>query len=218
MKRSLGFLFLFLASCAPTRFVDPIPAGHTDLTAALGGPFIDYGSTTILMPLISVAGGYGCSDKLTAFGGLGITSLLFDDLQLDLGAVQEVLPQDRLQPGISVSPVANLLLAMRDGSFRFWPEADINFYWHYGTGGNLIYVTSSNWFDLTSTRPDNEPQTHHWFSNIALGHRFEGEHWQYITELKYLEAGMSNTPNAVGYHGIEGHGAFGIYLGLTRKF
>lgn len=219
MKPSLGFLFILVfASCAPTRFVEPIPTGHADVTAVLGGPLFDYANTTIPMPLLSVAGGYGFSDKTTAFAGLGITSLLFDNIQLDLGAVHEILHQDKLQPGISVSPVVNLLLAMRDGSFRFWPEADINFYWHYGSSGNLIYVTSSNWFDFTSTRADNEPQTHHWFSNIGLGHRFEGENWQYITELKYLEAGMPNTPNAVGYHGVDGHGAFGIYLGLTRKF
>ena len=136
--------------------------------------------------------------------------------------MQELIQQDHLVPAISVSPTANLLLAMRDGSFRLWPEADINFYWHYGardrSSGNLIYVTSSNWFDLTFKRADNQPQTRHWISNIGLGHRFEGENWQYTTELKYLAAGIANTPNAVGYHGISGNGGFGIYLALTRKF
>ena len=219
MRTSLGIIFLLcVASCAPTRFVEPVPEGHVNLTASLGGPFFDFVGTTIPMPLTSVAAGYGYSDKLTLFGGLHITSLMFDDLQLDLGALQELTEQDRLIPAISVSPVANLFLAMRDGSFRIWPEADINFYWHYGSFGNLIYVTSSNWFDLTSARADNEPQTRHWISNIGVGHRFEGENWQYTTEIKYLEAGIANTPNAVGYHGIDGNGAFGIYLGLTRKF
>jgi hypothetical protein len=207
-----------MAACAPTRFVEPVSEGHTNVTVALGGPLFDFAGTTIPMPLTSIAAGYGYTDKLTFFGGLQTTSLLFDDLQLDLGGLQELLPQSELRPAISVAPIANLLLAFRDGSFRIWPEADINFYWHYGTNGNLIYLTSSNWFDFTSHRADNEPQTGHWFSNIAIGHRFEGEHWQYITELKYLEAGLPNTPNAVGYHGVDGHGAFGIYLGLTRKF
>jgi len=219
MTKSLAFLSLLLAvSCAPTRFVEPVPEGHVNITAALGGPLFDYSGTTIPMPLTSVAAGYGYSDKLTLFAGLHTTALMFDDLQLDLGALQELLPQDRLIPAISICPVANLLLAMRDGSFRLWPEADINFYWHYGASGNLVYITSSNWFDITSTRADNQPQTRHWFPNIALGHRFEGEHWQYITELKYLDAGIANLPNAVGYHGIAGNGGFGIYLGLTRKF
>lgn len=217
--KSLWILALLLTvSCAPTRFVEPVPEGHINLTASLGGPFFDFAGTTIPMPLTSIAAGYGITDKLTAFAGLYTTALLFDDLQLDLGSLQEILKQDQLQPAISVGPVANILLAMRDASFRVWPEADINFYWHYGHAGNLIYISNSNWFDVTSTRADDEPQTQHWFTNIALGHRFEGEHWQYITELKYLEVGLPNTPNAVGYHGIDGHGAFGIYLGLTRKF
>ena len=219
MKFPAALLFLlFVASCAPTRFVEPVPEGHTNLTASLGGPFFDFVGTTIPMPLTSIAAGYGYTDRLTLFGGLHTTALAFDDLQLDLGALEELLPQDHLIPAISVSPVANLLLAMRDGSFRIWPEADVNFYWHYGASGNLIYLTSSNWFDFTSTRSDNEPQTRHWFPGIAIGHRFEGKHWQYTTELKYLEPGIANTPNAVGYHGIGGDGAFGIYLGLTRKF
>jgi hypothetical protein len=219
MKKSLTILLLLLvAACAPTRFVEPVPEGHLYLTAALGGPLFDFAGTTIPMPLTSIAAGYGYSDKLTLFGGLHTTALMFDDLQLDLGALQEIVKQNQLVPAISVSPTANLLLAMRDGSFRLWPEADINFYWHYGLSGNLLYLTSSNWFDLTSARADNEPQTRHWISSIALGHRFEGEHWQYTTELKYLAAGVANLPNAVGYHGISGNGAFGIYLGITRKF
>jgi len=223
MKKCFTILLLLLAaSWAPTRFVEPIPEGHTNITASLGGPLFDFVGTTIAMPLTSIAAGYGYSGSLTLFGGLHTTALMFDDLQLDLGALQELTKQDRLVPAISVSPIANILHAMRDGSSRLWPEADINFYWHYGandlSSGNLVYVTSSNWFDFTSTRADNEPQTRHWFSNIAIGHRFEGTNWQYTTELKYLEAGIANTPNAVGYHGISGNGAFGIYLGITRKF
>jgi len=211
-------LLLLAASCAPARFVEPVPEGHWNATASLGGPIFDLGNTTIPMPLTSLAAGYGISDKTTAFAGLHTTALLFDDLQLDLGALQEISSQVHLVPAISISPVLNLLLAMRDGSFRVWPEMDVNLYWHYGSAGNLIYINSSNWFELSSMHADNEPQTTHWIANFGLGHRFEGEHWEYITELKYLAAGMPNLPNAVGYHGIGGNGAFGVYLGLTRKF
>lgn len=214
----IPLLFLAVGSCAPARFVEPIPEGHWNATASLGGPLFDFAGTTIPMPLTSLAAGYGVTDKTTAFAGLHTTALLFDDMQLDLGALQEIISQEHFVPAVSISPALNLLFAMRDGSFRAWPEADVNFYWHYGSVGNLIYINSSNWFELSSTRADNEPQTTHWIANFGLGHRFEGEHWEYITELKYLAAGMPNLPNAVGYHGIGGNGAFGVYLGLTRKF
>ncbi len=218
MTKCALLLLPLLVACAPTRFVEPVPKEHINVTVALGGPLFDFANTTIPMPLSSVAAGYGLTDQTTLFAGLHTTALLFKDLQLDLGGLKEVLRQDHLAPGMSISPVANVFLAMRDGSFRVWPEVDVNAYWHYGKSGNMIYLTSGNWFELSSTRADGEPQQDHWIANVGLGHRFEGANWEYTTELKYLALGIANTPNAVGYHGIGGNGTFGIYLAFTRKF
>jgi hypothetical protein len=218
MKYSLAAIILVLTSCAPTRFVEPIPKDHINVTAALGGPLFDFAETTIPMPLSSVAAGYGFTSSTTLFGGLHTTALLFKDLQLDLGALHEVSKQDGYIPGISLSPMLNLLLALRDGAFRVWPEADVNFYWHYSGLDNLIYVSSTNWFELSGTRANGATQPHHGIANFGLGHRFESEHWQYTTEVKYLALGLANLPNPVGYHGMSGNGAFGVYLALTRKF
>ncbi len=221
----MRFLTIFLtvglaaASCAPARFVEPLPRDHYAATASFGGPLITFDSLVIPMPLTSLAGGYGLTDKTTLFGGLHTTALLFKDLQLDLGALHQLSAQVGWQPAISVAPVANIVLAFRDNAFKVWPEADVNFYWHYLSGcGNLIYLSSQNWFELSGTRADGAPQTRHWLANIALGHTFDGENWQYVTELKYLEAGVPNLPGPADYHGISGNGAFGVYLALTRKF
>ncbi|MDP4200073.1 MAG: hypothetical protein Q8922_06350 [Bacteroidota bacterium] len=215
----LLFASLVAVSCAPARFVEPLPRDHYAATASLGGPLITFDSLVIPMPLTSLAAGYGVTDKTTLFGGLHTTALLFKDLQLDLGALHELSAQDKWLPAISVAPVLNIVLAFRDNAFKIWPEADVNFYWHYlNASGNLIYLSSQNWFELSSTRADYSAQTRHWFANFALGHTFDGEHWQYVTELKYLEAGVPNLPGPVDYHGISGNGAFGVYLALTRKF
>jgi hypothetical protein len=218
MKYILALLLLTATACAPTRFVQPLPKDHYAATASLGGPLFTFSDMTIPMPLSSLAVGYGIADKTTIFGGLHTTALAFKDIQLDLGAVHELLAQDKFIPAISVAPVANVITAMRDGAFRIWPEVDLNFYWDYISNGNLIYVTSGNWFELSGTRADDAEQTNHWLMNFGLGHIFSSEHWQYTTVFKYIAAGLANEPSPVEYHGLSGNGTFGVYLALTRKF
>lgn len=218
MKYILALTLLVAAACAPTRFVQPLPKDHYAATASLGGPLITFSDMTIPMPLSSLAMGYGLCDRTTIFGGLHTTALAFKDIQLDLGAVHELLAQDKIIPAISVVPVANVVLAMRDGAFRLWPEIDLNFYWDYLGNGNLLYITSGNWFELSSTRANDAKQEDHWLKNFALGHIFDSEHWQYTTELKYLVTGQPNQPSPVDYHGISGNGALGVYFAVTRKF
>jgi hypothetical protein len=218
MKYILALTLLAITACAPTRFVQPLPKEHYAASVSLGGPLITFSDMTIPMPLSSLALGYGIADKTSIFGGLHTTALAFKDIQLDLGAVRELLAQDKFIPAISVAPVVNTVVAMRDGAFRLWPELDVNFYWDYINNGNLIYLTSGNWFELSGTRADDAEQQNHWLKNFALGHIFSSEHWQYTTELKYIATGLANQPSPVDYHGISGNGTFGVYLALTRRF
>jgi hypothetical protein len=214
----VSICLLLSNSCAPTRFVAPLPESHYAVTAAVGGPLITYSGATIPMPLSSVAVGYGYTARTSFFAGIHTTALLFKNMQLDIGSVHELVAQHAWQPGVSVSPVANFVLALRDGMFKFWPQLDLNSYWHYNSAGSLIYLGLNNWFELAGTRAHDETQPHHWIVSPQIGHVFNATDWQYITEVKYLAAGIANTPNVVEYHGISGHGTFGIYLGLTRKF
>ena len=218
MKYILALTLLSLAACSPTRFVQPLPKDHYAATASLGGPLITFSDMTIPMPLTSLAGGYGITDKTTVFGGVHTTALAFEDVQLDLGAVHQVTEQSGWIPATSVSLVANTVVAMRDGAFRLWPEIDVNAYWDYIGNGNLLYLSSNNWFELSSTRANDASQEQHWLKNLAFGHTLNGEKWQYTTEIKYLLVGQSNQPSPVDYHGISGNGTFGVYIALTRKF
>ena len=209
---------LMATSCAPTRFVEPLPQGRLAATASLGGPLISYSGLVIPTPLTTVAMGYGLTGTETAFGALHLTSALFKDVQGELGIVHRFMAPDGWLPGLSASYVLNLAEATRDNSFKLWPQLDVNGYWHYGASQNVVYVGLSNWWELSNTRNDGEPQTRHWLPAIEVGHVFTGATWSYTTELKYLSPGVANEPNAVGYHGIGGNGTFGVYIGLTRSF
>ena len=202
-------------SCAPARYVKPLEKGQTAITAAVGGPLILYGNTTIPVPLTSVATGYGFNNNLTGFVGIHTTALLFGVFQTDIGIVKLINKQDGWIPGITVSPVANLMIDKWAGKFSFFPQADINAYWNYPRKPHYVYIGLSNWFDLNSTRSEGNPQTTHWFPIIQLGNTMVTKKWAYTLELKY--APHINNPVVVAYQGMGQATAMGVYIGVTRK-
>lgn len=68
------YIFIFLAltvlSCAPSRFIEPLSKNQQALSFNIEGSLIDYGGTTIPIPLTSLTYAYGLSNNLTAFGSL----------------------------------------------------------------------------------------------------------------------------------------------------
>jgi hypothetical protein len=205
----------FLTSCAPTRFVKPLDKGETAITAAFGGPLILYDNTTIPMPLTSLAVGHGFDSGLTGFAGFHTTALLFGVFQTDIGVVKQLLKQQGWIPGITVSPVANLMIDKWEGKFSFFPQLDANAYWNYPGKPHYVYIGISNWFDLNTTRSEGDPQTTHWFPIIQLGNTMVTRKWAYTLELKY--APKINYPVVVEYQGLGQATALGVYIGVTRK-
>ena len=92
------YIFIFLAltvlSCAPSRFIEPLSKNQQALSFNIGGSLIDYGGTTIPIPLTSLTYAYGLSNNLTAFGSLHTTSLIFNNLQMEIGVLSQIRDQD----------------------------------------------------------------------------------------------------------------------------
>ena len=206
----------WLSGCAPARFVKPLDKGKTVVSASLGGPLILFAGTTIPMPLTSVAVGHGFKDGLTGFAGLHTTSLAFGVVQTDVGLVKNIHKQDGWVPGISVSPVANLMIDKWQGKFSFFPQVDANAYWNYMKKPHYAYVGVSNWFDLNTKRSQGDAQKTHWFPMLQLGNTFVKRKWSYTLELKF--APKINKPVIVDYRGFGTGTALGAYFGVTRKF
>ncbi|MCW3124108.1 MAG: hypothetical protein JWQ38_3600 [Flavipsychrobacter sp.] len=221
--RSVHFSFVVLlailfGSCAPARYVRPLAKGKTVATATFGGPLIKYSGMTIPVPLLGVAAAHGYKDDLTGFAGLHATSLFFGVLQIDAGVVKGLRKPDRWIPGISVSPVANLMLDKWAGKFSFFPQADVNAYWNYGKQNHYCYIGLSNWFDLHTTRAEGEPQTKHWLPVIQAGNVYVRKKMEYTLELKYIAPNYSSRDLVVPYIAPGQNGAIGLYIGVTRKF
>lgn len=211
---SIICLVWLFASCTPARYVKPLDKGQKVVTASLGGPLLLYANTTIPAPLTSIAAGYGFSNDLTGFAGIHTTSLLFGVFQTDIGIVKQISKQHSFVPGISISPVANLMIDKWEGKFSFFPQADLNFYWNYLKKPHYAYIGLTNWFDI-KTASTEDPKTTRWLPVIQLGNTMFTHNWAYTIELKF--APKINNPVVADYQGIGKASALGVYFGVTRK-
>jgi len=209
---------LFIQSCAPTRFVKPLSKNENAVTANLGGPLIRFGKATIPIPFMSISYGRGITDKTTAFGSIHTTALLFGNIQTDIGICQSIYKNDSLKFGITINPAMNLAFDKWEKNFRAWPQLDINAYKNILKDKAFVYVGLTNWFELSSQRAHQEPQTQRILINPHLGITYTTKKWAYSLETKFLQMNRNNTPNVVDYVGINQKGAIGIYLNFARKF
>ncbi len=212
---------LFLSACAPSRFVEPLKKKQLAVGGNLGGPLIDFGGKPIPVPLSAIEVGYGLDSNLTIHGGLHTTALLFGDLQLDAGVTYKFLNQNGFVPNLSVSPSLNYVQSFNEGVFKLWPQLDLNAYWNYGRKNNYFYAGFNNLFELSKTMALNQPQKQRWLYNPQIGHVLKGknQHFQLVTEFKFLGLNQLNPPSFVPWVSVFGkHGATGIYLGFRYLF
>lgn len=205
-------------SCNTTRVVKPIEKGTLQVGANLGGPLITMGSLPIFMPLSSVHAAYGLKEKTTAFASLHTTALLFGVYQTDLGITQQVLQQKGMIPGISVSPIANMMIDQWKGIFSLYPQLDINAYWNYKNKPHFFYTGLNNWIELRRTRAHNQPQDLVVMPAWHLGHQWSGNKYNIQLEMKYIGFTQSNKDIVVDYISPGNNGTLGLFFSINRKF
>ena len=212
-------LMLF-SSCAPTRFVRPLDRGRSAVTAHFGGPLAKFGGAVIPVPMTSLTFGHGFSDKFTGFAGLQTTSLAFRVLHTEIGGTLGLQKPNGWVPGISTSATAHMMIGLKEGAFRFYPEIDANLYWEYGKSEtkNYVYSGITNVFELKSLRSYDIEQPHRWLPTLQVGNTFSRSKMDYTLEMKYLNMNVPNQDIVVDYLSPGKKGALGFYFGITRKF
>ena len=217
-RGQLIIIVCLLSSCTPMRYVKPLAKKQHAVNLSLGGELIKYKSATIPIPFLSANYGYGIDSSLTGFATLNVTSALFGNFQLDLGATKQVLTQDHFIPGLSISPAFDFIYRNKNAA-KFYPQLALNAFWEYGKNKNLVYAGIDNWFELAAKKAFGIKQQNHWFVMPALGHYFCGKKGNFSTELRVIAPNLSNEKLVVDYQTPFGrHGAFGVYIGYTRKF
>jgi hypothetical protein len=209
-----GIMSIIL-SCGPSRFVEPLDKKQISIGGNFGGPIIDFGGP-IPIPISSIEIGYGIDTNLTVFGTAHTTSLLFGNLQMDFGATFKLLDQNKYVPNISVSPGFNFIYSFSGATGKFWPTIDANVYWNYGKKQSYFYLGINNYFELSSTMANNQPQASYWLFNPQIGHILKGKNGngQFTAELKWLGPNQRNDYAFIPYYTPQGsNGALGLYFG-----
>ncbi|MBK7182938.1 MAG: hypothetical protein IPH89_08370 [Bacteroidetes bacterium] len=109
---------------------------------SLGGPLIKFGTATIPIPFITATYGYGIDSTFTGFASVNITSALYGNLQMELGATKLLLKQKDYFPALSFNPVINFIYH-DSKSYKFYPQLDINAFWEYGKRKTLYMWEST---------------------------------------------------------------------------
>lgn len=221
MDKKVLFLFLTLltAACAPVRFVKPLAKKQDAVNVSLGGPLIKYGDNlTIPMPFFTATYGYGIDSTFTCFGALNITSALYGNFQAELGVTKQLIKQHTYFPAVSCTPQLNILYRNPEAK-KLYPQLDINAFYEYGNRKNYVYAGVSNWFELSKKKTLDQPQSNHWLFSPLIGHHFTGNKWDINLEIKMIASHLSNENIVVDYQTpFKNKGAFGVYIGFTRKF
>jgi hypothetical protein len=223
MKSLIKFLTVILLvslfqNCAPTRFVKTLAKKEQAVSFSFGGEFIKYSGAPIPIPFTTLAYGYGVTDKITAYGSLHSTSLLFGNLQSDIGATLKIFEKEN-KFGISASPALQIAYNIRNTTgFRIWPSADLNTYVHFKEKPSYMYAGVNSWFEFSKYKAHEQAQERHVIPNLHIGYMIVKTKWQHQFEFSYLGVGIPNTPGVVEYIGVSGKGALGLYYSLMRKF
>jgi hypothetical protein len=222
MKKGIFHLsiLLILASCASSRFVEPLKKGEQAIAFDIGGPTIGFGGTVIPIPLSSVVYAKGIDTNITVFGSLHLTSLLFGNVQTDLGATFKFYKSKKsFIPSLSSSVNGNAIYDIYDSKFKFWPQLDLNAFWNFGKKNHYFYAGVSNWWELAGVRSQDRSQLDRWLVNPQVGLVIKTKKWYYSIETKFLAPSHNNVNLFVPYFSILGeNGASGIYFGIGRKF
>jgi len=215
-----GFLAasLFLTGCAPSRFVKPLRKNEQAASFSFGGPLIKFSGAPIPIPFSTVAYGYGLNNSVTAFGAIHSTSLLFGNLQTDIGATFNVFEREN-HFGLSLSPALQAAYHVgAPGSLRIWPSADLNFYYHPQKKASYLYAGCSSWFELSRQKAHGEAIRQRAVPSIQTGYMRVNGKWLQQFQLGYLAPGTANLPGVVEYIGISGKGAFSFHYSIIRCF
>lgn len=218
MRISFLALILLLASCAPSRFVEPLEKEQWSVGGNVGGPMISLGAP-MPTPLSAVEVGYGLQDNLTVHGGLHLTSLLFGTGQIDFGATYKFLDQEKYTPNLSASVGGNFAFTPTERSARFWPTIDMNMYWNYGKRNSYFYVGMNNYFNLAGSAAHDQKVRHRIVFSPQIGHVFKATNDRYhlFAEVKFIAPYANNVDSFAPFYSILGSaGSTGVFIGFRR--
>ena len=203
-------------ACGISRGVRPIGDGNSAVSVSAGGPMANYIGTKLPLPLATVGGVYGLSDRVDVHGGLHLTTPAFFGLWgVEMGS--GVLLRDQTHPAIPALMAdvnlnffyGNLGEGDPEGGARVFPETDLRASWEWGKALHLAYTGPSAFFSL-------EPQslTPAW----VVGNQFRFDRTDVTLETRWNRPGADPDSVFVEWGGLAGRGVLSAHLGFRYRF
>ena len=212
------FVLLFNVSCSTVRVIKPLGKGVTDVSFSAGGPIIGLGNLVLPIPMSSLSVSHGVSDKMSLYGGLHLTSLLFGVGHIDAGMAYGFIAPKGLIPGVQTSLGFHAMLDKWESQFRLYPQVNAHAYWNSKNQKHTYYFGLENWFELSRNAADGLTQETVYIPTIYLGDKIEGKKLNWNIEVKYVAPNYKNNYVVVDYKGLGTRGAFGLNIGVSKYF
>jgi hypothetical protein len=194
-------------ACAPTHAVRPLGCGNAALHASLGGPLVEVSGIDTPIPIVSLGGGYGLGDQLTATAELDATAAVFGVLHVQPGlAYHPLVRQGGALPTITLAGSVHLLTNFDDT--RVAPQATLAAAWRIGRR-HLVYLGGDSALAIGDpTRLVAGP--------FVGGEARLGRAWGLVLEAKWLAPNYDVHPLAPTWISPASHGYLSLLVGLTR--
>lgn len=233
MKRLLfAITILIFTACAPSRHVVPLGRKEKAISYSIGGPALRRNNLPLPIPLSSISYGYGITKKTTRLAAVHISPLLFGIYHLEAGFLREFYYNKKLKIGFTGNLMGNFITDQWDWNFKFYPQIDLNFYWHFKGDSHyhcdcpkdrgslqFIYIGSTTWFELNRRDTYNINKGQRFLLNPHFGYNIGSKRIKLNFEIKYylpyVQLQSSNLPY---YNSLGNYGAFGATIGVYKIF
>jgi hypothetical protein len=223
MKNKLPFLaslscFLAVISCAPVRTIVPLDKGDTHISASLGGPIINFSGLYFPIPLTSVNVSHGISNTTTLNGSLHTTSMLFGVIQIEASFTQRLYLNEQKRLGFSTNGGLYFMTDTWEMNSKFYPMLDLSFFAFQKNKEHFAYFSYSQMLETGNSKAFNVKINNRYIPSAIAGYTWSRSKMNYTVELRYMSFLQSNENIVVDYFSPGKKGAFGLQLGVTRKF
>lgn len=206
---------LACSGCAPTRVVAPLERGQWEVGLSVTEAVVQVAP----LPLVSLHGARGITDRVTAHAGVGLSSLAYGDVHLDPGLTVGVVTPDGTRPGLSVAGVVNMLWDWRGKPHQVFPELTASAYWSWGASHRQVaHVGITSWFDVAGRHPlvlDDRL----WLPAAQVGWRIMWGHVGLVVEARWLGFTLSRAQTTMTQGWSVGdQGALAGHLGAVVRF
>lgn len=207
MNKLITILIIaILASCAPSRYVVPLTRREKAIGLAYGGAILEKDGVAMPAPLVSFSYAKGKTDKLTYFTAAQISPMFDGYFAGEIGALKEWKYWQQKKIGLTTNFVANVMTDNKDGGFNFFPQFDMNLYWHFKSDPHyhcdcpgdpkwkmFTYVGFQSHFNVVADYELMAPFDEDVILSPHFGYSFGTGKWRLSTELKWIQPWVDNT-------------------------